>query len=203
MRIFPHFSVVGFCNTYVVGPNQGGDAIIIDPGNVDTSLVRTLTKSNLEVKAVLLTHTHAAHSQGLGTLMKMYDHIEVYAGQNHGTIGPYTLVEDGGDYEVASFKVKALHIPGHSIDSMVYLIDHALFTGDTLEASLVAHTSGYLEKELLIDSIRQRLMTMHPNYLLYPGHGTISKIGIERLFNTDLQRLEIRKFWNGGNAGSF
>lgn len=197
MKIYPHFSVVGFCNTYVVGPDHGGDALIIDPGHVDVPLINLLTRGRFTPKAVLLTHTHSAHCEGLGTLEKIYD-LDIYSGSTHGLNEEHKIVEDGKDYQIAGFQVKAIHIPGHSIDSIVYVIGHALFTGDTLEASLVAHTAGYLEHELLISSIRQRLTSVNGNYLVFPGHGTISKIRIERIFNEDLYQMENLKFWSAG-----
>ena len=202
MKIYPHFSVVGFCNTYVVGPDGGGDSIIIDPGHVDSPRVSLLCQARFTPKAVLLTHTHSAHSQGLGTLEKVYEHLDIYAGSTHGLNEEHLVVEDGHSYQIAGFTVKAMHIPGHSIDSMVYVIGHAIFTGDTLEASLVAHTSGYLEHELLTASIKQRLTSMDTNYLVFPGHGTISKIGIERLFNEDLNELDNLKFWSADRSNT-
>lgn len=202
MKIYPHFSVVGFCNTYVVGPDHGGDALIIDPGHVDASLMNLLAGCGFRPRAVLLTHCHHAHCQGLGTLEKVYDDLEVYAGSTHGLNEEHRCVEDGKRYQIAGFEVKAMHIPGHSIDSMVYVIDHAIFSGDTLEASLVAHTAGYLEHELLTASIKKRLLELDDKYLLFPGHGTISKIGIERIFNEDLNEMINLKFWSAGPSDS-
>lgn len=72
---------------------------------------------------------------------------------------------------------------------MVYKIDHALFTGDTLLCGRIGSTPGYREQALLISSINQKLMTLDENILLFPGHGTASKLRIERMFNHDLLQL--------------
>ena len=60
MKIFPHFSVVGFCNSYIVGGEKGGGCIMIDPGHIDEELISLLVSNKYNVEAVFLTHCHAS-----------------------------------------------------------------------------------------------------------------------------------------------
>jgi hydroxyacylglutathione hydrolase len=198
MRIFPHFSVVGFCNTYVVGPSEPGPCIIIDPGHIDEEIINLIVSHGYTVESVLVTHSHETHWSGLGTLLKIWNPT-VYASTPSLYSFPVTKVEDYQKLEISGFTVEAIHVPGHSLDSMVYVIDHAIFSGDTLECGRIATTNGYMEQELLLNAVEERLMSMNENFLLFPGHGTISKLRIERMFNQDLLRLRTieraRSFW--------
>ena len=79
MRISFHFSVAGFSNTYIVGPDDGGDALIIDPGSMNVALLSAIETSGYYIRHVLLTHCHGSHSDGLRTLKKIYD-FEIISG---------------------------------------------------------------------------------------------------------------------------
>ena len=188
MRIYQHFSVIGFCNTYLVGQDGGGDALIIDPGHVDIELINLIESNGFSLKSILLTHRHASHTEGVKTLLKIYNPT-IYASAVSVYEYPVTVVRDEEILNTCGFPIEVIHVPGHSLDSMVYKIDHALFSGDTLQCGRIGSTPGYREKAVLIKSIHQRLMTLDENILLFPGHGTPSKLRIERMFNNDLMQL--------------
>ena len=188
MRIYQHFSVIGFCNTYLIGSKQGGDALLIDPGHVDIELINLIESNEFKIKHVLLTHRHAAHTNGLNTLLKIY-RPTIYASVFSAYEYPVTAVQDHEVLKLGDLEVEVIHVPGHSLDSMVYKIDHAIFTGDTLMCGRIGSTTGYREQALLIQSIRQKIMSLDENILLFPGHGTPSKLRIERMFNHALLEL--------------
>ena len=185
MRIYQHFSVVGFCNTYVIGPHDGGEAILIDPGHVDNELISIIENNNYTISTILLTHRHESHTKGVGTLLKMYNPI-VYAYTNKVYDFPVSEVHGDATIMCSGLKVGVMHIPGHSVDSLVFKIGHALFTGDTLLASRIGSTPGYMERSLLIQIIKKKLLNFNENLLIFPGHGAPSKIKNEILFNPDL-----------------
>ena len=188
MRIYQHFSVVGFCNTYLIGSKAGSDAILIDPGHVDTELIHLIESNEFKLKYVLLTHRHKAHTAGLGTLTKIYNPT-IYASSFASYEYPVKALSDHQVLNLCDLEIEVIHVPGHSLDSLVYKIDHALFTGDTLMCGRVGSTEGYREQALLLQSIWKRLMTLDENILLFPGHGTASKLRIERMFNHQLLDL--------------
>ncbi|MGB4406688.1 MAG: MBL fold metallo-hydrolase [Sphaerochaeta sp.] len=188
MRIYQHFSVVGFCNTYLISSSDGSDAILIDPGHVDTELIHLIESNKFKLKHVLLTHRHKAHTAGLGTLVKIYNPT-IYASAFATYEYPIRTISDHQVLSLCNLEVEVIHVPGHSLDSLVFKIGHALFTGDTLMCGRVGSTDGYREQALLLRSIWKRLMTLDENILLFPGHGTASKLRIERMFNHQLLEL--------------
>lgn len=188
MRIYQHFSVVGFCNTYLIGSKVGSDAILIDPGHVDNELIHLIESNEFKLKHVLLTHRHKAHTAGLGTLVKIYNPT-IYASSFSSYEYPVKAISDHQVLTMCDLDIEVIHVPGHSLDSLVFKIDHALFTGDTLMCGRVGSTEGYREQALLLQSIWKRLMSLDENILLFPGHGTASKLRIERMFNHQLLEL--------------
>lgn len=185
MKVFFHFSLNEYSNTYLVGPEDGGDAILIDPGHIDLELIDRIESNRFTIAHVLLTHRHRAHTQGLGTLVKIYDPM-VYAGSPRMFDTPVREVQDRVVMDLSGITVEAIRIPGHTMDSFVYRIGNALFTGDVLFAGRIGTTTNVMEKALLLKGIKNRLMTLDERFLIFPGHGTISALKIEKLFNREL-----------------
>ncbi|MGM0431609.1 MAG: MBL fold metallo-hydrolase [Spirochaetota bacterium] len=185
MRIFFHFSVIGFSNTYLVG-NEHGDALLIDPGHMDLGLLELIESRGYYVRHILITHRHGAHVKGIGTLLKIYD-AAIYAYSPYGyenfTINP---IADGDELNLSGFNVRCLHVPGHSSDSVVFHIDNAVFTGDVILSGKVGTCESKLHRSLLMRTIEEKLLSLNANTLVFPGHGSPSTIRIEELFNEDL-----------------
>ena len=184
MRIYTHFSTEHLANVYVVS-DERGSGLIIDPSYIDKELLEIIESNGIELKAVLITHAHESHTAGLGTLMKIYS-FDIYASSSSIEGFPARTLSDGERIAIGELEVEALFIPGHSIDSLVYRIGSAIFTGDTLSSGTVASTKGYVAKSLLVKSIREKLMILPDSTIVYPGHGPISNIRVERMFNVDL-----------------
>ena len=188
MRIIPHFSAEGLSNVYLI-VDDDGNGIIIDPGQVDREILEFIEHFCTRLAAVLITHRHESHTAGLGTLLKIYD-VDVYAyGKGIGSIETIQF-SDGETKRIGNIDVKALLVPGHSMDSLVYSIDGAIFTGDTISSGSVAMTDSFVEKELLIKSLEEKVMTLDDNTLIFPGHGAPSKIRIEKMLNQDMLESE-------------
>ncbi len=182
MKIFSHFSLNDFSNSYLVGPENGGDAILIDPGHIDLQLINRIEQNRYNVSHVLITHRHPSHTAGLGTLMKIF-HPIIYAGSP--TLYDLDVVplKDSLFLDLSGIQVEAMQIPGHSIDSFVFKIGNSLFTGDVLHAGRIGSTNGVLEKALLLRGIKSRILTLDERFVIFPGHGTLTTIKIEKLFN--------------------
>ena len=78
MHLISCCAKTGFANTYVVGPDAGNEAALIDPGHFPAGLLSRIERAGMEVAAVLLTHGHRAHSGGLDTVLSVY-RTPVYA----------------------------------------------------------------------------------------------------------------------------
>lgn len=192
MNIYQYFSVSALCNTYLVANKTSGQALLIDPGSVEIELIKLIESHCFSLTAVLLTHGHLTHHEGLGTLRKIYD-VTVWASEYSRLPFAFTPVEDGASFDLCNLGVEAIHLPGHSLDSIVWKIGGALFSGDVLHSGWVGRSGGYREQALLRQLIEEKLFTLDESTLLFPGHGSPSKLRIETLFNTDLRPRAVQR----------
>ena len=185
MRILTHFSAEGLSNVYLI-VDEKRSGIIVDPAQVDRELLDMISNFTTGLIAVLITHKHYSHTAGLGTLMKIFNPV-IYAYEP--SINGYETktVKDGDALQVGTLNVKTLHVPGHSIDSIVYLVQGAaLFTGDTLLSGSISETNSFVERALLLRSLDMKVLTLDDSTLVYPGHGALSKLRIEKMLNQDI-----------------
>ncbi|MCK9547106.1 MAG: MBL fold metallo-hydrolase [Sphaerochaeta sp.] len=185
MNIYQHFSSLALCNTYLVANKENRQALLIDPGSVEIELVKLIEDHHFTLAHVLLTHGHLAHHEGLGTLRKIYD-VEVWASEHSRFPFPFNRVCDGQTLTLCDLPIEAIHLPGHSLDSIVWRIGGALFSGDVLHSGWVGKSGGPSEERLLVNLIEKKLFCLDENTLLFGGHGSPSKLRIERLFNANL-----------------
>jgi glyoxylase-like metal-dependent hydrolase (beta-lactamase superfamily II) len=134
------------------------------------------------VSRILITHAHNAHINGIRGLLKVYD-AEIYSNHPSALDFPAHHIQDGNVLDFSPFSVRVLETPGHSIDSVCFLIGSFLFTGDTLNAGGIGRTRDGYARGLLLSSIRKRIIPLGDEVLVFPGHGPPSKIGIERAYN--------------------
>ena len=182
MKFFSLFSRLGFSNTYLVGPSGGGGAVLIDPGAFDAPLLQAVEGNGLTVRWILITHAHNAHINGVRGLLKVYN-AQIYSNQPSVLDFPAHHVQDGDRLQLGEFTVQVLETPGHSIDSLCFVVDHLVFTGDTLSAGATGTTRDGYARGLLLESIRRKLMPLGDEVLIFPGHGPPTKVGIEKLYN--------------------
>ena len=199
MKLFFHYCSYGFSNCYILGAGGNGAqeqnaghsqaepeaAIIVDPGSIENVTLKTIENNNFEPKAVLITHDHLGHVRGLRTFKRIYD-TEIFAVNQSILDHKATMVKDGDRLYIAGFYVDVISIPGHSSDSVVYKIDHLLFTGDVLTAGLVGSTASAYGAATQMNKLRARLLTLPGDYIVLPGHGPPSTLEAERRFNTDI-----------------
>ncbi|MFO7729398.1 MAG: MBL fold metallo-hydrolase [Spirochaetia bacterium] len=190
MKLYFHFAVVGFANTYLIGPNDGGDAILVDPGIMDKELLTLIEGNKYTIRTILVTHHHESHVKGVRTLKKIYD-ADIYAFSPYITTFPSIPIKDGDKFTAASgIEVEVIEVPGHSSDSLIYHIGGMVFTGDVLAAGRVGNTKNSFSRALLLRSISEKLFSLPDSTLLLPGHGPPSSLKAEKMFNPDLKLLK-------------
>ena len=186
MKLFFHFSVAGFSNTYLIGPDKGGDALLIDPGVMDVPLLQLIEGNGFYIRSILFTHDHESHVSGLRTILKIYE-CDIY-GSSDSVMGyPCISIAGGDEIEISGMQVKALSVGGHSRDSIVYLIENYLFTGDVMGAGTIGSVPNSYAKRLLISQIREEVLSLKGQYLVFPGHGAPSTLEAERALNPNFQ----------------
>jgi glyoxylase-like metal-dependent hydrolase (beta-lactamase superfamily II) len=186
MKLYQHYSIYGFSNSYLIGNDQTKQAVIVDPGEFNEGVLNHIERNGYYVRAVLLTHNHIHHVRGLKTILKIYE-AEVYAATSRVFGSSCRVVKDGERFAVAGFSIDAFSVPGHSPDSMVYQVDRLLFTGDALHAGIIGRTLSTFNTELLVERLRARLFSLDADLIVLPGHGPPSTLGVELEFNLGLK----------------
>lgn len=184
MKVYFHMNLESFSNCYFVVNELSNQAIIIDPGKINEEMIKQIENNNLNLCAVLITHNHPGHTKGLSTLKKIYD-ISVYAADANVASSPNNVIRGDGAIQVAGMTVYHYSIPGHSSDSMAFKVGNVIFTGDTLHAGVFASTNNNYAKMTLSNGIRTKLFSQKDDTIIMPGHGPMSSIGAEKMFNID------------------
>ena len=186
MKLFFHFVLSNFSNTYLLGPVEGGNAIIIDPGVMDLPLLNLIEHNNFYIKHILVTHNHASHVNGIKTIKKIYD-AEIYSNMELPFKSDYTQINDGDKLLLDNLEVNIINVPGHSIDSMIFKINNMLFTGDVLLAGDIDQELTSAHLSLLKEKIIEKIFSMEDDVLIFPGHGCPSTLKAEKYFNPYLK----------------
>ncbi len=186
MKLFFHFVLSNFSNTYLLGPAEGGDALIIDPGVMDHQLLNLIENNNFYVKNILVTHNHDSHVNGIKTLTKIYN-ADIYSNMELPFKADFIKIEDGDQLSLGEFTVDVINIPGHSADSMIFKIKNMLFTGDVLFAGAIDNELTMFQDRHLREKINEKLFSMDDDTLIFPGHGSPSTIKAEKYFNPFLR----------------
>lgn len=185
MKAYFYMNLESFSNCYVVVNELTKQAIIIDPGKITKQIINQIEDNDLTLCSVLITHNHPGHTKGLSTLKKIYD-VSVYAADLGIATNQSTVLKGDGVFEIAGLKVNHYSIPGHSSDSVVYKIENVFFTGDTLMAGTIAPTNNGYAKRILLNGIKTKILPNNDDTIIMPGHGPMSSLGAERMFNIDL-----------------
>jgi len=157
---------------YVLARPGSSKALVVDPAEADPVLA-TLEQAGLELTAVLCTHHHYDHVGGIETLISRFPTLQVYAHSSDSdgarVVCQTHSLEHGAQLEAAGLAFTALHVPGHTLGGMAYVIEDAVFTGDTL---FVAGCGRLFEgtATMMHDSLCNKLGTLPPQTRVYCGH---------------------------------
>lgn len=189
----------GGCQSYVLGCEATRTAVVIDPELSQLDCYRgTASQAGLHVRYVIDTHTHADHFSGARELARATGAAVV---MNRLSPAPYAdLRLDDGDMLIAGqLKLKALHTPGHTRDSMCLVIEDRVFTGDTLLIGGTGRTdlpTG--DPHELYESLFDKLLKLPSQTLVFPAHDykgrSHSTIGAELAENPRLQTADRAAF---------
>jgi len=167
-----------------------GEAVIIDPLRETQPYIDLANKDNAKIKYILETHFHADFVSGHIDLAKKTGATIVFGPNATPNYDAY-VAKDGEILEVGKLKIKVLHTPGHTMESTTYLLidengkEHSIYTGDTLFIGDVGRPDLAVKSDLsqedlarhLFDSLRNKIMTLPDDVIVYPGHGAGSACG--------------------------
>jgi glyoxylase-like metal-dependent hydrolase (beta-lactamase superfamily II)/rhodanese-related sulfurtransferase len=167
-----------------------GEVAIIDPLRETQQYIDKAKANNAKIKYILETHFHADFVSGHVDLAKKTGATIVFG---PGATTDYEIhsASDNEELKLGKLTIKVLHTPGHTLESVTYLLidedgkDHAIFSGDTLFLGDVGRPDLAIKSDLtkedlagmLYDSLRNKIMTLSDDVIVYPAHGAGSACG--------------------------
>lgn len=190
-------------NCYIVNKEGSSSCIVIDPGEEAEKIAAYIGKKGLKNEGILLTHGHFDHITGISGLLSLVGG-KVYAYETerelmmdprqNGSVmmgyelamEPEHLLRDGQVLNIAGMDFKVIHTPGHTKGSCCFYSeeDKILFSGDTIFMESVGRTdfpTGNARE--LMDSIRNKVLSLPPDVMIYPGHGPETDVAYEMANN--------------------
>ena len=191
-------------NCYLLVNHKTGELLVVDPGDQAQLIEKQIEKTGAKPVAILLTHGHFDHAGAAKTLAAQYD-ILVYAHEKEAETledsrmnlsGPLAggattyhadvFLKDEQELTLAGLHMRVLFTPGHTPGGCCYYFprEDVLFSGDSLFCGSVGRTDfpgGSMRT--LVDSVRNKLMSLPENTIVYPGHDIETTIEQERMYN--------------------
>ncbi len=192
-------------NCYII-QDEENNCLIIDPGEESQRIITLIEKMKLSPSAILLTHGHFDHIGAVDAVRDRFE-IPVYIHENeeHSLTDPVEngstrypglplvknreadyLITEEGKMTVGPFTFEVRHTPGHSNGSISFIFEESsiAIVGDTLFKEGVGRTDlpgG--DTKVLLDSIKNKLLTLEDVFTIYPGHGGPTTSGYEKSRN--------------------
>ena len=190
-------------NCYIVGSEKTKEGIIIDPGADPEDIISAVRRLELKITMIIATHGHVDHVGALGevkqafkvpfalhadeapTLPEVSKYISTLFGMQLAPLpAPDKLLNEGDIIKVGEYSFKVLHTPGHSPGGISLAGNGVVFSGDTLFNYGIGRTDfpggSY---DVLMESIKTKLMTLPDKTIVLSGHGPETTIGAERRGN--------------------
>ena len=196
-------------NTYILWDDMSNEAIIVDPGMINDNerkiIDNFIESNNLTLTHLVNTHMHIDHSFGVPYITQKYnlqlkcnENDQFLAGRLKDQANMFGLpisvedltiavnLKDGDIISIGNETLHILHVPGHSPGSIVLYAPTSGFiiSGDVLFFSSIGRSDlpgG--DHTQLINGIQDKLLTLDPNTIVYPGHGPETTIGQEKVNN--------------------
>jgi hydroxyacylglutathione hydrolase len=195
-------------NCYVVGSSSTKEGMIIDPGAEAETILGTVRQMGLSISLIVITHAHMDHVGALYSVKaKTNAEFAIHEAEKGFVLSspmrmltsvgltpfkappkPDRLLKDGDSIDIGDLHFEVLYTPGHSSGGISLSGHGVVFSGDTLFNFGIGRTDfPGCSHERLMKSIREKLMVLPDETIVYPGHGPSTTIGNERRGNPFLQ----------------
>lgn len=200
-------------NARIIINQETGNAVVVDPGGDIDKIIAALKKENASLQAIWLTHSHYDHCGGVAALKEIYD-VPLYAHQEGEVLRslvdfsimqfgdrakdmancpePEYYIHNGDILKLDNIEVKVFFTPGHAPGHVVFYQpeEKILLAGDTVFKGSIGRTDfPYGDFELLIKSIRNKILVLDDDVQILCGHGPDTSVGRERTHNQFLKDL--------------
>jgi hydroxyacylglutathione hydrolase len=188
---------------YLLGPAGSPETAVVDPAWDVESILDAASADGRKIVAVLVTHWHPDHTNGLASLVDRTD-AKVYANREDLPWLPFKgenlrSVRAGEDLLLGGVPVKFLHTPGHTPGSQCFLVRDRLVSGDTLFINACGRTDlpgG--DPTRLYESLSGSLSRLDDRTILLPGHNyadlSSTTLGEQKIHNPFLRCASLRQF---------
>jgi glyoxylase-like metal-dependent hydrolase (beta-lactamase superfamily II) len=170
-------------NTYLLGDEPGGSAVLIDAGGPMEPLFEAIARERLTLTHVLLTHHHYDHVLALDEVLERFPGVPVLIHANERGLVPHATGEMAPGEPIVSggLRIEPIHTPGHTSGMLSLLVDGHVFTGDTLFKGSVGgvrapDSTSYAD---LRSSVLDALLTLPPATEVHPGHSDPTTVADE------------------------
>ncbi|NQS99964.1 MAG: MBL fold metallo-hydrolase [Candidatus Omnitrophica bacterium] len=198
--MIPEKLVVGpiQANCYILGCRETHSAIVVDPGAEPKKIKAKLKDLGLALKFIINTHGHVDHIGADGEFsVPVYIHrldanflkdpnlsLSNLLGLSLRLPDEVLLLENGQRLTAGEISLEVIHTPGHTPGGICLRTSEFCLTGDTLFAGGIGRCDlPYANEETILTSIREKLLTLPDDTIIYPGHGAASTIGQEKSEN--------------------
>jgi len=196
-----------FSNSYILIDSKH-NCVVVDPSANNDGLISYIEKKKLTLKAVLLTHCHFDHIQGVDLLINKYN-VPLYVSNDDipgltdeeincsyftsnkvevkSTPSP---INDGDVLKELEEDIEVISTPYHTIGSVCYYLKNSniLFSGDTLMKDNIGRDDLPTACPTLKNDTMSKIIRLPENIKVYPGHGKSTTIGSEKKFNPFIKR---------------
>lgn len=191
-------------NCYIIMDNKTKEALVLDPGGDVDDILNGITELGAKVKYIFLTHGHVDHTSGVEILKNLVkapiainerDSELINKGAHlYGPLlegkEPEYYLKEGDAFKIGDIEVTCIETPGHTPGGMSFIVEDSVFTGDTLFYGSIGRTD--LEggsQEIILKSIKEKLLTLSDDTIVYPGHGRQTTIENEKSINPFIKSI--------------
>jgi hydroxyacylglutathione hydrolase len=183
-------------NTYIVGDELGGSAVMVDAGGPVAPLLEFLKRGQLTLTHVLLTHHHHDHVAELDEVKRAFPDVPVliHPLERDQVPGATDIMQPGEKIEIGGLRIETIHTPGHTAGMLSLLFDGTdVFTGDTLFKGSVGgvRAPGHTTYADLRTSIMDKLLALPASTRIHPGHTDPTTVADE------LEHNRFVRIWRG------
>ncbi|APF17474.1 beta-lactamase domain protein [Caldithrix abyssi DSM 13497] len=195
-------------NCYIVVDEESNRCFLIDPGDEPEKIIKAIEEHHLTPTRVINTHNHIDHARHLYEIKQQFKipfyiheadlpllealkEQALFFGLNCSSVPEVDgFLEDGEEFEFGNQSVKILHTPGHSPGSVSVYLDGHVFVGDVLFKGSIGRTDLYGGNyNVLLESIKNKLLTLPEATVVHAGHGEDTTIGDEKRNNPFLRTM--------------
>lgn len=178
MKVIQFALDINYSNAFLAWNETTRDAFLVDCGQFNPEIPALVRRENLTLRFILVTHSHYDHIDGLAECKKAFQ-VPSYAFFKSAD----RRIAEGDVIPFDDDAISVFETPGHIADGVSYYVNKAVFVGDAIFAGAVGGTSSRANFEEEITHVKNKILSLPDDTVIYPGHGAPSLVAVERIYN--------------------